>query len=98
LMGGFNARLIVVDTNLIDSDEPIIRLRMDEGNRKTSLAGIVSRGALALMARSLDFQVRYEKWDPKLFADREGLHDYFSTNKGEVRRYTFYLEKAPKPE
>jgi hypothetical protein len=98
LMGGFNAKLIVVDTNLIDSDEPIIRLRMDEGNRKTSLAGIVSRGALALMARSLDYQVRYEKWDSKLFADREGLHDYFSTNKSEVRRYSFYLERTSKPE
>jgi hypothetical protein len=98
LMTGFNARLIVVDTNLIDSDEPTIRLRMDEGNRKTSLAGIVSRGAVALMARSLDYQIRYEKWDSVLIGDREGLHDYFASNKAGVRRYTFYLEKAPKPE
>jgi len=98
LMADFKARLIIVDTNLIDSDEPVIRLRMDEGNRKTSLAGIASRGAMTLMANSLDYKIRYENWDPEAVSDREGLNDYFSTNKAGVRRYTFYLEKASQPE
>jgi hypothetical protein len=94
LMDEFEPKLIIVDTNLVDSDEPIIRVRMDDGNPKTSLAGIPSRGALALMARSLGLTIRYQTWEPSRFEDREGLHDYFKTNKSGVRRYTLYLQRA----
>jgi SAM-dependent methyltransferase len=92
LMTDFSPRLIIIDTNLIDSDDPVIRVKMDEGRRKTS--GVVSRGAMALMAESLDYKIRYGNWDPESVRDREGLNDYFSTNKAGVRRYTLYLEKA----
>lgn len=94
LMTNFNPRLIVVDTNLIDSNDPVIRVKVDEARRKTSLAGVVSREAMALMAESLDWKIRYENWDPESLHNREGLNDYFSTNKAGVRRYTLYLEKA----
>ncbi len=94
LMTAFEPKLIIVDTNLVDSDEGAIRVRIDADNPKTSLAGVASRGALASMARSLDLTVRYETWEPTRFQEREGLHDYFHTNKSGVRRYTLYLQRA----
>jgi hypothetical protein len=94
LMAAFEPKLIIVDTNLVDSDEAIIRVRIDGDNSKTSLAGVASRGAMALMARSLDLKLQYETWEPSRFDEREGLGDYFKTNKAGVRRYTLYLQRG----
>ena len=94
LMAAFEPKLIIVDTNLVDTDEGLIRVRIDANNPKTSLAGVASRGAVASMARSLDLELRYEAWEPAHFEEHDGLNDYFKTNKAGVRRYTFYLQRA----
>ena len=94
LMAAFEPKLIIVDTNLVDTDEALIRVRIDANNPKTSLAGVASRGAVASMARSLDLDLPYEAWEPDRFEERDGLNDYFKTNKAGVRRYTLYLQRT----
>jgi len=93
LMAAFEPKLIVVDTNLIDSDDGTIRVRIDAENPRTSLAGVPSRGAMAAMAQNLGLTVHYETWEPANFEEHEGLNDYFKTNKSGVRRYTLYLRR-----
>lgn len=92
-MAAFEPQIIVVDTNLIDSDEPVIRVKAGDGPRKTAPVGVVSRKGVELMTQDLNYAIRYEKWNPGIFDNQEGLADYFATNKAGIRRYTFYLER-----
>jgi hypothetical protein len=93
LMARLQPKLIVMDTNLIDSDEAVIRLKTVNGPKGDSLVGTPSRGSIELMARELRYSVRYVRWRPNAFPSQDGLHDYLSTNKVGVRRYSFYLER-----
>jgi methyltransferase family protein len=98
LTDAFHPELILIDTNLIDSDDAFIKLKAgtDDGSspspaRKFSLSGVASRGALAVLAAKFGYKDRYELWDDRL-ENRDGLHDYYATNKLGARRYTLYLE------
>jgi len=93
LMAALEPKLIIVDTNLIDSDEPVIKLKVAEGQRKAPPTGTVSRKGVELLTHDLPYTLRYETWKATSFDIQEGLGDYFSTNKAGIRRYTFYLER-----
>ncbi len=97
LMAALGPELVILDTNLIDSNEAIIRVKAADGKRNVPLSGIPSRKTLELLANDLGYEIRYEDWNPEGFAQRDGLNDYFTTNKAGVRRYSCYLSKAFSP-
>ncbi len=103
LMTAFRPELIILDTGLIDSDEPFIKLKTEStdhylnaaesyAGQQEALVGIVSRGGIELLANSFGYTVRYEHWHASAFQDRSGLTDYFMTSAFGARRYTLYLE------
>ncbi len=103
-MTAFQPSLIIIDTALIDSDEPIIKLKRERTvsvlnaapvfpGQDAALVGVVSRKGMEMMAANLGYQIRYENWVEKTYRNREGFPpDYFTTSKWGTRRYTFYLE------
>jgi hypothetical protein len=98
LMHMFCPKLIILDTNLVDNDDAFIKLRGEPiaaspptVGRKVAVTGVVSRGAMTLLAAQFGYSARYEEWDDAV-SNRDGLHDYYATNKIGVRRYTLYLE------
>jgi hypothetical protein len=94
LMARLQPKLIVMDTNLIDSDEAVIRLKTVSGPRGDAVVGTPSRGSIELMARDMRYNARYVCWRPDALPSQDGLHDYLAANKVGVRRYSFYLEKV----
>jgi hypothetical protein len=105
LMTSFQPGLIVIDTSLIDSDEPIIKLKAEVTERflnaapvfpgqHAALVGVASRKGIEMLAADLCYKVRYQNWVKASYPNRDGLWDYFNTNKWGGRRYTFYLERA----
>jgi Methyltransferase domain len=94
LMTQLDPKMIIMDTNLVDSDEAVIRLKTVNGPKGEAVVGTPSRGGIELMARDLRHSVRYAHWRPDAMPTQDGLHDYLSTNKVGVRRYSFYLERA----
>jgi predicted RNA methylase len=105
MMTSCGADLITIDTSLIDSDEPIIKLKAEPVERflnaapvydgqESALVGVVSRKGIEMLAEDVGYKVRYEPWLRENYPVRDGLWDYFNTNKWGGRRYTFYLEKA----
>lgn len=105
MMTSCGADLITVDTSLLDSNEPVIKLKAEPVERflnaapvyegqNAALIGVVSRKAIQMLAADLGYKVRFEPWVAHKYPVKEGLWDYFNTNKWGGRRYTFYLEKA----
>jgi hypothetical protein len=103
LMAAFKANLIIVDTVLIDSADPFIKLRTEPSNRFRNAApdfadqqevpiGVVSRGGVRLLARTCGYSLRYAEWKRSAVENPAGLGDYFWTDRTGARRYTFYLE------
>jgi hypothetical protein len=95
LMSGFRPKFVIVDTNLIDSDDALIKLKTETVgpalSQKILVNGVVSRGAMATLAAKFGYSTRYEEWNHAA-SNRDGLHDYYSTSKFGARRYTLYLE------
>lgn len=86
------ARHIVIDSEFIMSDNPIIQMAQ-EATDKTSNAiasiegqvsnviGIPSVGALERMADVLGYDVFWSRWEDVPEAEREGLGDYFRNHR-----------------
>ncbi len=105
LMAAFHPELIILDTGLIDSDEPVVKLKTERtgdflnsgenfAGQHEAVVGLVSRGGMELMAKSFGYATCYETWEGSSFTDRSLLHDYFQTSAFGARRYTLYLEPS----
>jgi len=73
LMVAFKPELIIVDTGLVDTDEPMILLKTESsdnflngaairGSRQITV-GIVSRGGVEMMARTAGYSIRHHVWE-----------------------------------
>ncbi len=94
-MAAFKPGLIIVDTALVDTDEPIIRLKTERTNSILNAApragqgeapiGVVSRGGLEMLAAGRGYGVTYVDWNVVPVDSRLNLHDYFGTRKEAAR-------------
>jgi hypothetical protein len=104
LMTEFSPKVIVMDTGLLDSDEPMIQLATESSqsflngaalpNSKVVPIGIMSRGGIEMMANAFHYSIYYHPWSRKSVSDPRGLGDYLVTNKLGRRRYSFFLRPA----
>jgi hypothetical protein len=102
LMCGFNPRMIILDSGLINDDKPYIQLRTERtdeflnaaAGERESVVGFVSTGGVRMMARSLGYGVRFLDWIPSQFADHANLHDYFREGPDKSRRFSAVLQRA----
>ena len=88
LVKQLGARLVVIDSEFLTRDAPLIRLSTEDTNKhlntishETGQArapiGIASKQALEMMAESLDYSVSWADWNTMPEADRLGLSEYF---------------------
>jgi hypothetical protein len=102
LIRSFNAKLVILDTGLINDERPYIDLAMEEtGNflnaiksvpdQKQNVIGRVSCGGLKLMCKALGFSCEFLDWKAFDFPDRSHLADYLKEAPGRGQRYTAIL-------
>mgnify|MGYP003624953446 FL=1 len=98
LMDGLKPKIIVIDSEIDDLDEPVVRIRKEktwepnnaiaevEGQEYTAV-GNASRGTIELLAECFNYKTHWCDWGPSTNAN--GCDDY-----SERRRFTCILTKT----
>jgi hypothetical protein len=90
------ARLVVIDSEFLTREAPLIRLSLENtGSQLNTIShetgqtkapiGIVSRHAMEMMAGSLGFAVVWADWNTLPAAERGGLAEYFREDHWKLR-------------
>jgi hypothetical protein len=106
LMRDLQPKLIVLDTALIDSDKPFVHLETEDSRhimntapdavsgQKDNIVGVVSRGGLDMMCRSLGLRVEYIPWKRADHPNRTKIADYFGVSPRGKKRFTLHLRRG----
>jgi 2-polyprenyl-3-methyl-5-hydroxy-6-metoxy-1,4-benzoquinol methylase len=92
LMTDLAPQLIIMDTSLIDRDEPVIGLKVERGKssrsavldfqgQKETVTGIVSRGGMKMLASSFGYRISWVDWANFAPEDRRGLAEYYRSGR-----------------
>ena len=93
---------LIMDTGLVDSSKPFIRLINEDNEnylhalpslkgQQVEVVGYPSRAALQMMANSLGWNIEFLKWRKRDFTDLSCLDDYFDRGWNRFRRFTAIL-------
>jgi len=86
-MAALEPGAIVLDTNVAEGDEPVVRLRFEttesslnaipsRHGETLALIGKPTREGLKLMVRSIGYRIKYIEWDAEALAEESGINAY----------------------
>lgn len=95
LMRRLNPEAIILDTGLVPTDEPIMHYRIERTDHdmngiaesENAVVGVISKGALKLIAGMHGYSVRYIEWNADRISDHHEIDDYLRPD-----RFTCVLE------
>ena len=96
LVKQLGARLIVIDSQFLTRDAPVIRLALEqtdspmntishETGQRAAPIGVASKPAVEMMAGSLGYSVEWADWSSVPEGERAGLGDYFREQSARLR-------------
>jgi cyclopropane fatty-acyl-phospholipid synthase-like methyltransferase len=97
LMRRLEPEAIVIDSGLVDTEDMLMRFRIERTDHpmngisegEETAVGVLSRGAVAAIAKLHGYSVRYIEWKASEIPDHHEIADYLGRN-----RFTCVLEPA----